>query len=154
MKHPNALAAKVAAVNSANKYRNEIAEKWFAFFAPLDGQKVLKADGAFLQKIAESFPVLPNSPALSVYQHSSRYSLCWVVKACELYGEHSCIYHESALYIANFDGAILKNMHTFEPARCDYTVAEVQNLRDNLRAARKALNHAESALGPFGEYDR
>lgn len=155
--HANALAAKVAAVNAANEAANELRPVLLATFAPFMGQKILKTDGTLLEKVRKIVPELPGTVALSVYRHSTSYSLVYYVKTCHGYGEHSCVYHEAAVYVGELDGATLKPLPPVNPQpnfRTDYTEAEIFDLRQKCKAAKEAARAAESALFPFGEFDR
>lgn len=155
-RHASALAAKVAAVNSANAYANEIFPLLVIALAPFVGQQVEKAAGGLLEKVKRVLPLFPNTVALSVYRNLSNYSLAWTVRTCAGYGEHSCVYHETTVYIAKLSGGVLEPWDgaPFEPFRTDYTEAEVLTLRAANEAAKRAASAAASALYPFGEWDR
>ncbi len=154
-RHSHALAAKVAAVNAANAYANELRPLLVAALAPFMGCKVEKVDGGLLNKVVAALPFMPSTVSLSVYRHRSNYSLAWTVKTCELYGEHSCIYHETTVYVCDMENGVAKPLTgTVGTLRTDYTEAEIFELRKLASAAREAARNAESALFPFGEYDR
>ena len=158
-KHTSALAAKVAAVNAANAHANYLAPLLAAALAPFMGQQIDKVEGGLLQKVKRALPVLvldANSPALQVYRDPSNYSLRFTVKTCELYGEHSCVYHEASVFVANLRGGVAEQWGDTSPAllRTDHTEAEVFALRQALDDARKAFSAAECALYPFGSFDR
>lgn len=148
------LACKVAAINRANAYGKEIYKTLTAIFEPLVGEKILKADGSLLAKYAALVPKFEYSHALHVYRHTSDYSLAWVVKTCEPLPPHSCMYHESVVYIGDLRGHTLEKLciHPFD-SRSDYTVEEITQKRVDFENAKKALDNARSALYPFGEYD-
>ena len=152
----SALAAKVAAVNMAHEYANELRPILLAAFAPYVGQKILKTDGTLLQKVRETLPELPSHAGLSVFRRSESYSLVYTVKTCVSYGEHSCTYHEVSLYLYRFDGVTLApwNGCQWENLRTDHTEAEVFALRQANTAAKEAASRAAAALYPFGEWDR
>lgn len=158
-KHTSPLAAKVAAVNSANAYANALFPLLSAALAPFMGQQVEKVAGGLLEKVKRALPVFTapaDSPSLQVYRYPSGYSLTWVVKTRELYGPHSCVYHETSVFIANLRNGVAEKWDgaPFEPLRTDYTEAEVCALREANTAAKKAASDAASALFPFGEFDR
>lgn len=152
------LEARVKAINNANKYALEICPILQEFFRPYIGQKVEKADGSLLAKIADKMPSLANGNELRVYKHSSDYSLAWIIKTsenCEFNGTfHSCIYHETVVYVGKLDGSILKSISNPFSAKCDYSVEEVLKLREINYKAKETARLTESALYPFGEYDR
>lgn len=155
-KHTNALSAKVAAVNAANAYANEIFPVLSAALAPFMGQQVEKAAGGLLEKVKRALPIFTDSHALSVYRDGGGYSLRWTVKTCESYGEFSCVYHETPVFIANLRNGVAEkwNGAPFATLRTDYTEAEVLELRAKNDAAKRAASAAASALYPFGEWDR
>lgn len=155
-KHPSALAAKIAAVNAANEAANELRPVLLAAFAPFFGEKILKTDGTLLEKVRKIVPELPSTTALSVYRHSASYSLVYYVKTCQGYGAHSCVYHETPVYIGELDGATLKPLagNPQTDGRTDHSEGEILALREVNAAAKRAASAAASALYPFGEYDR
>ncbi len=154
-KHASALAAKVAAVNAANAYANELRPALVAALVPFIGSKVLKVTGELLEKVKAALPDFSHTVSFSIYRHRSNYSLAWTVKTCELYGEHSCIYHETTVYVCDLDNGVAKPLTgTVSTFRTDYTEREVFDLRAACSAAKQAARTAESALFPFGEYDR
>jgi len=160
-KHTSPLAAKVAAVNSANAYANALFPLLSAALSPFMGQQVEKVAGGLLEKVKRALPILPPFPVgaplgWQVYRDPSGYALRWTVKACELYGEHSCVYHEVSVFVANLRNGVAEkwNGAPFQPLRTDYTEAEIFALRAANAAAKKAASEAASALFPFGEFDR
>lgn len=150
-----ALAAKVRAVNTANAYANMLFVKLKKFFTPYVGKEILLNDGGLRASIKKDFELLPNTVGISVYKQSSNYSLAYTVKTCEMIkGGHSCIYHETTVYIGKVDGKVLESLEASFEAKCDYTAADVEAKRAALREAQAAVSAASSALYPFGEYDR
>ena len=155
-KHTHALAAKVAAVNMANEYANELRPILLAAFAPYVGQKITKNDGTLLEKVKKTLPEMPSHAGLSVFRRNDSYCLVYTVKTCIGYGEHSCVYHEASLYLYRFNGATLTPWDgcQWENLRTNYNEAEVLELRAKNDEAKRAARAAESALYPFGEWDR
>lgn len=149
------LTAKVAAVNRANEYAARLYAALADNFAPLVGQKIIKADGTLLAKYEKLLPVLACSPDLHVYRHSSDYSLAWTVKTCEFMPPHSCMYHEVTVYVGDLRGATLEKMtvHPFT-GRTDYSVEEITGKRLAAESAKKVADELRSDLYPFGEEDR
>ncbi len=147
------LTARVAAVNKANAYANELYVKLADYFRPLVGQKILKADGSLLAKIEKDLPEMASGNELHVYRHRSEYSLAWTVKTCEFMPPHGCMYHETTVYVADLKGQTLGELSRPFEARSDYTVEGIEKLREAYETAKKAADNARSALFPFGEYD-
>jgi hypothetical protein len=159
MVHASPIAAKVAAVNAANKLAMEIYPTLRAIFEPYVGQKVEKADGGLLAKIAKLLPDFPCKPGLHVYKLGSNYSLAWVVKTCESSAGRQADYqianyHETTVYIGNVTGGVLSEFCKAPELRTDYTVEAVEAAREAYRKAKQAADDAHGKLHPFGEYDR
>lgn len=166
MNHANALAAKVAAVNRANAEARRLYPLLVAAFAPYYGQKVIKVNGDVLASVEKTLPPLPGwgdtANRLCVYRNRvSSYALSYVVKVSENYaGPHGdqCVYHEVTIYPCDLDGPNAKapsgGGEWVLTARTDWTAEEVSALRVTAAKAREAARNAESALQPFGEYDR
>lgn len=151
MKHTTALAARVAAFNRAHAEVNRLAPLYRAAVAPFIGRKVITAAGDYTAAIRKVFPAA--DPSVQVY---SPHKGCFVVKTCEPYGDHTCVYAESYFYAFTVahDGTAEPLAHPFEPLRTDYTVDSVTAARKAAEAAREAARQAENACGPFGMYDR
>lgn len=151
----NATIAKVKAVNKAHGYANKLCADLQATFAPLVGQKIEKADGGLLAKVAKLLPEFPHSPSLHVYRYISNYSLAWSVKTCEHIADTcGCLYYDVTVYVGDMRDGVLVKLSDPCVFRTDYTVAEVDAKREAYRAAKSAAGAAQSALYPFGEYDR
>lgn len=149
------LEARVLAVNNANREAMRLYPILRAIFEPLVGQKLLKADGSFLAKIAKQLPIFSKTPKLSVYWH--RESLAWGVKACQTYMDPSwnegtmATYYEAQVNVGFLRQGILESIHDPEELRTDYTVEGVKQARKSYEIIKKAANDAYSALAPFGE---
>ncbi len=149
MNHKTALAARVAAFNKAHAEINRIAPLYRAALAPFIGQHITTAQGEYLAKVKKTFPASP----LQVF---SPHKGCFVVKVCEPYGDHTCVYAEPYFYACtvSHNGNAEALSHEFEPLRTDYTVESVQDAREAAEVAREAARQAENACAPFGQYDR
>jgi hypothetical protein len=146
------LEAKVEARNIVATEHNRLLPLLAAAFAPLVGQKILKADGSLLAKFESLTPRAAGGPLFSIYKLSSNYSLAFVVRSC-VNAERGCAYDEATVYVGNLDGAVLKDLIAPQPLPTGYTVAGVLEARKNLEAAKSAFSKAESAVWPFGSYD-
>lgn len=150
------LIAKVKAVNKANDYANQLYVQLVAIFQPLVGQQILKVHGDLLLKIEKMLPVFKNSNGLRVYRSRSDYSLIWTVNA----NERECPdggtqYHEVSVYVGKLDHGTLTDVYDSGPGgRRDYTPEEVKDKRETYKAAKEIADKANSALHPFGEYER
>lgn len=154
------LAARIQAVNAANDYANTLFEPLAEIFKPLIGQKVFKVDNEWMEKYKSKLPTFAkrwNGVDIHVYRASSRYSLGWTVKACaSIEGGYGCVYHETSVYVANIDGQILTSMYPGDAPKykTDYTAADITAKRQEYKRLKKIADDAQSALHPFGEYDR
>jgi hypothetical protein len=153
-----ALTARIEARNLANKYGNELFPKLAAVFTPFIGQKVVKADGCLLAKIAKLMPTFPCVPALHVYKYGSNYSLMWVVKTCVVEptgGGHGIAhYAETSVYVGKLEGDTLVSLYNAPTFITNYTAAGVEAAREAHKVAKQAYEAARAALDPFGEHDR
>ncbi len=156
------LKARIIARNRANEVANEVYRELVEIFRPLVGEKVLKADGQFLAKIAKLLPdwnarydTASDKSTVQVYRYSSDYSVVFVVKTCQSNGEGGCAYEECSVYVADLNGTSVGEKISDPPnARTDFTVDEVLRLRANYAVKKVAADNALSALFPFGENDR
>jgi len=151
------LEAQVKAQNRAAARALELYAALTEIFRPMVGKKVCKANG-LLEKVKALLPKLENTPALMIYQHSSNYSLVWVVKACEQAGDDVCEYREVSVYIGELRGlcsgscaGVLEKICDSPNLRHDYSVAEIKAAREEVKAAQKVLDEAKAKLNPFGE---
>jgi hypothetical protein len=147
------LETKVKAFNAAHQFANELYPKLAAVFTPLVGCKVVKVDGSLLAKVASQLPEMPNTHNLMVYPGHSNYSLRWVVKTSEMDSEHTCLYAEAGVYVADIRDGVVTKIYDAPNLRSDYAVAEIEVKREIYKAAKRAADAAYSALSPFGEYD-
>ena len=153
MSRGNATAAKVKAVNRANKEAIKLYEQLAPIFAPLVGQQVMMK-GGLLAKFQKLLPELPNTSSLSIHRHLSDYYLGWTVKTSEMVDDTSCLYHEVTVQIGTLNHGVLESITSPFTGRTDWTLEEIEKKRETFRAADKALSDARSALYPFGErYD-
>lgn len=149
------LAAKVRAVNAANAYGLRLYEELAPIFRPLVGAQILKVDGQLLGKYAKLMPKLPCEPRIHVYRRITDYSLAWTVKTCESYPNgDGCFYHETTIYMGELEGQTLKKLSEPQELKTDYRAEPVEIARAKYRLAEQAYRDAQSALFPFGEYDR
>ena len=140
------IEAQIESVNVARAEYNRLAPLLIAAIRPFLGKKVKKVTGELTEKFKS---ILPESLLPHSYRSSSNYSLYYMVKSCIGYGEHNCIYHEESIYFGDLTDGILTKEATFEPRKCDYTVAEISELRKKADDAEKAFDKAKSALFPF-----
>ena len=150
--------AKVAAVNRAHRVAMDVWQTMHDIFAPLVGEKIDKADGTFLAKIAKLLPKLPHDHSITIIRDSSEYSLAWSITCNEpICGDCGHLYYGITTYIGGMSGGRLTNFdhHEDKPKyRTDYTVKELLELRDDCKKKKNAYEAARSACWPFDEeYD-
>ncbi len=148
------LAAQVKATNTAHKYVPQLYDILAPIFAKFVGEKILKQDREFIQKVRQAIPELPNSSQLDVYRYMSDYTISWRVRASETVEEKSR-YHEFVVNIGELQNGVLTKICPLpENLRHDYTVEEITQKRQAVENAKEALNDAQGKLYPFEEYDR
>ena len=113
-KKTSELAAQVAAINRANAVAAELFPVLTEIFRPLVGEAVVTKPGPLTARVTKLLPVFPNTTELSVYRHSSDYSLAWTVSARESYptgeGYSSSVRHECTFYIGDLDHQVLTKL--------------------------------------------
>ncbi len=159
MKHASHLAARVAAVNRANAEANRLFPILAAAIAPFLGKKVVTAQGDRTQAFRKALdPLCELSGAQFPQAFVSvlgGYTVTLEVRTRESYGDHSCTYHDTAIYLGALrDGVLIERQNSFEPLRTDYSADEVARLRIAAEQARDTAREAESACNPFGLFDR
>ena len=120
------------------------------------GQKIVKADGDLTAAFAKAVPLNAEpgrGPWRITYRiHATSASLWLDVKGCASL-ETSCIYHEETVFLGNIRGGILGESEATkgrQPARIDWTVAEVLAARERYAEAAAAVSEWQRACGPFG----
>lgn len=148
--YSTALAARCAAFNATHAEINRLAPLYRAAFSAFHGQHVTTAAGDYLAKIRKTLPAA--SPDVQIY---SPHVGCFVVKTWAT-GGNSTHYAEAYFYAFSKaqDGTAEALKWEFEPYRTDFSPESVQAARAVLKAAKDAVSKAESAVAPFGEFDR
>lgn len=171
--HPNALAAKVAAVNLCHTLANQYGAILRDFFRPYVGQKVLKTDGSFLESFKKQLPELPSwqtNRAINVnLTTGGGYSIRLDIRVSQGYtdfrGNYSTLNYETSVYIADltsvgthdfnapkqYVGAIYDSALNYQT---DYKAEQIIQLRKCLEDAEKVVSDLKSKLHSFGTYDR
>lgn len=150
------LKAKVRAVNRANREANRLYTALTEALTPFVGCKIIRADGELMKEVAKNFPDFgtKNDFDLMVYKNRSEYSLSFTVKAGEsIDGTSKCLYHETTVYIGSLSNGVLINLSSAEQYREDYNFEDVKAKRRVYDLAKKTLDAALSAIGPFGASD-
>lgn len=156
MRDKNAiLEARVRGVNAANHFANLLYPKLLSVFGNFVGEKIEKVGGGLMQKVQNGINALglPNTVRLSVYRYASNYSLVYVVKTCETV-DGGAYYHETSVYVGDMNNGVLTKILPAPTFKTDYKAEDVKAARETYEAAKKAADAAQSALFPFGEYDR
>lgn len=157
------LVAKVKAVNQANAYAPKLYAMMAEVFRPYVGMAILKKDGSFIKAIADKLPALPTKMPewgklndVMVTRHTNNpYALVWHIQGSHQDTEAGgTLYHTTTVVVGAMNGQILQELHPPTDLRSDYTPEEIEAKRDAVKAARRALDIATSALYPFGENDR
>ena len=150
------INAKVQAVNLANKTANQLHATLVQILTPFIGQQIIKADGKLRANITKLLPKFPNDTKILVYQGNSEYNLYWIAKACQGIGDtsgnHTCLYHETSVYVANITTGVLVSLHDAPNFREDYTVDEVIAAKLNVDEAQRSLDKAKAVLNQFTNF--
>lgn len=152
------LDGRVAAVNEAHLLAMQLEKQLREFFLAYVGQKVLKADGTVLAKIAAKLnPLLAwfdNQNGVQVYLDRGPFYLRWTVKVRKEADVHSWVYWEQSVRVGEIEGDTLKNVID-KPTelRTDYTAEEIEAKRKVYRELMEQAERAKYELFPFGERD-
>lgn len=147
------LEAKVIATNRANAEANCLFPLLVAALTPFLNTQIFLIGGGLRSKVREAIhPIILGSSAFQVLP-DHRYDLKYIVKECEGYGNHFCDYAEAHLYVGYVRELLLVKLHTPPNFKTDITANQIREARQHVIKARSELNHAQSALGNFGEYD-
>ena len=158
------LEAKVELVNGVNAYINQIFPIYREIFAPYVGKKIYIGSGEFVAPLRKKIAEIKHDK-FHVYQYSSMYSICYVVK------NHVCVpskikqreddritmYYEQSFYVADleYDKLTLKKLYEEDKSfKTDYKADDIQAARERFQKAKKELDEARSALYPFGESEK
>jgi hypothetical protein len=160
-KEPNKLAIRVRGVNKANARANKLYDELIPIFKPLVGKPLFKVTGGLFEKYKKLVPDFPYGHGLpQIYRNSSNYSLSYTVKTWEAEPSnipgHSDIgyYHETTVYIGDLQNGVLTKLYDPPNFKTDYNAADIAAKREAYQKAKEAADKAQSALFPFGEYDR
>lgn len=144
------LKLKVEAVNKAGEIANRLYDDMVAMFTPLVGQKIFKADGSFMAKIAKNLPTMPNTPDICIYNHNSEYSLAWSVSVT-VWNDNGSERQDETVYIGNIRNGVLTGTIQKHVRRTDRTVEEVEFGRRKVAELKDALAEAKRFIRDFGE---
>jgi len=149
------LEAQVEAVNSANKYANEIHAQLVEIFRDFVGKKITKKNGDLLESVSKLVPVFRQDKNLNVYRQTSSYGLTWVVKTCVFYEENkygTCVYHETVVCVGNLNEHVLTNVYDESDRmfrKTDYDAAFIQSEREKYKILQDQADEVKSNLYPF-----
>lgn len=163
------LKARVACRNRGNRLLVDYVQKYREALTPFIGQKIYKADGTLLDKVAKELPKIPYSnpsidadgkPRMGIhsYLHHGAYSFTLhVIVSIPVYfhGNQTSVSLEGTAWIANTSGDTLEGFPDFNPEqyRTNITPKEILAARAEEQAAQQALRAANAKLLDFGTYD-
>jgi hypothetical protein len=146
----NEIEANVKAYNWVATFAQALQTELKAIFTEYVGQQVIKVDGSLLANIQKKLSNLNNIPKVTIYQYRSRYTLVWNVKTSEPLANGSCIYREISVYVGDLTDGVLTRLYDNESIKT-WTVEEVKGKLSARNEARRALDDANCALGPFND---
>lgn len=147
------LEARVKNVNKVNACANEYHAALTEFFRGYVGKKVCNADHSLTKRVKDQLPTLPDSHNLRITNRAYEYYISFYISGHESW-EHGCVSHEVTLYIGKLKDGVLTELTESPGYRTTYTTQEVEVCREHYRSMEKQYRDAQSALYPFGEYDR
>lgn len=141
------MEAKVKARNQVNEAIMALSPYMRAAVEQFLGQKISKADGTLLKKVAEALPVCPNTPKLfAYYTLGNGYSLRACFRAAVTVTGGGTQYAEADTYLCDVTDGFATKMYPNPTYRKDFTVQEVLGLKRALAAARDTVSNIESQL--------
>lgn len=149
----NRLSAKVCAVNKANAYAMRLHKLLSPIVAQWVGQDILKADGTLRVKYEKQIPKFPEVAGIRVYKRVASYGLSFSVSGSEN-AEDCTMCYEASCNLAKLSNGVVGELYQCPELRTDYTAEEIEEKRKAYKKAEELAREAESALTPFGEYDR
>jgi hypothetical protein len=159
---PVKLVAAITSQNEVNRLVNVWTPVLRDVMRPFVGKKIFNADGSKTKKVTEALNgILPDVTPGFRYSLYSGGALGYHFYVSTFYaypGEtHGSSIQKSAfLYIGEieFNSNVLKEISSLESnLKTDWTAEEILNLRNELSAAKDAVNKIQSKLHLFGEYD-
>ena len=151
------LEARVASVDRANQYANQVYDILTKIFAPFVGQKIRKKDGTLLEKVKDAFGDFEfvTGNYLSARMLDNKHSLGYLIQAGTMADDGKMYWHECPVYIGHTNEAILTDIDpTFVKYKTDYNYRNIQKLRETFWEKEKEYLKARENLYPFGENDR
>lgn len=153
------LENKITARNKVNALARLLTPSIRTALAPFVGQKIILASGGFASKFAKAVGALalPSSTSAHCYISSGHgYSVTANFRV-SVSNEAGTSYGEVTVYLFDLsNGVLVQNdaylTHT-DHLHTDFTAASILRAREEVKAARSALQAAESALCHFGEHD-
>lgn len=156
---PLKLAAAITSQNEVNRCVNEFAPKLRQAMRSFIGKKVINADGSRTEAVEKALDgILPAVTAK--FQHQRMPDLQYIFYVDTFYaypGETygSSIRKSASFYIGKVSITnILESVEEKDPQlKTDYKAEDILKLREEQRAAEKALDEIRSKLGHFGTFD-
>lgn len=140
------------AVNSVNDYANKLYDILAPIFRQWIGQNIITQQ-KMLKKIYEKdIPSFPESLdlRLSAYYRISDYSISVNISTYCQNDDGHAVYADTCLYLANLRDKKLISVYEKDDRRTNYTLAEVEKNREQLKLARQNYEQAKEKLHPFG----
>lgn len=156
---PLKLAAAIASQNEVNRLVNEFAPKLRQAMRSFIGKKVINADGSRTKAVGKALEgILPEITTKFHYWRSSDLQYVFYINTFYAYpGEThgSSIQKAAAFHIGKISNTnILESVEEKDPQlKTDYKAEDILKLREEHRAAEKALDEIRSKLSHFGTFD-
>lgn len=156
MSNLNRLKCRVIAVNRCNEEAMKLYDKLVEIFKPLVGQKILKTDGTYLEKIKKLVGELNNDSTRHLWivkNGSDQHSLSYNVRYSEWDGGNNQSHQISIRIGGLIECQILRSINEKPILRTNYTVEEIELKRQIFQRKEEEYRAARADLDPFGEYD-
>ena len=151
----NALKEKIAAQNRANGLIIERVPRYQKSLQQFIGKPILKTSGQLLAEVKREFPEFPVDGTVETWFSGGTSILFVNVRVSEHYSIHSVVYQASSCGLASLgERGLLVSIPPFDRSqfRTDYTVEEIQEIRDIADRQERELAKTVSRLDGWGRY--
>ena len=151
------LAARIKAVNAANRAANAGAIIIADALNDLVGTKITKNDGTLMASVKKRINLSDLERGIHQILHDRQLTstLCWTFKACEsIEGTSQCLYHDATVYAGVLENGFLVSLNDLDFYRENWTANEVVEKRTRYKELQREADVFRSELSDFGIEDR
>ena len=151
----NALKEKVIAQNRANSLILDRVPRYQKALQQFIGRPILKTSGQLLAEVKREFPEFPVDGTVETWFSGGTSTLFVNIRVSEHYAIHSVVYQSAGCGLASLgERGLLVSIPPFDRSqfRTDFTVSEIQEIRDIADRQERDLAETVSRLDGWGRY--